>query len=212
MTKALPPTLIRLLAGLLTVAAATACQRDAPEPGPLTSAELERAQALGDSATSQLVGALGGQLQQALQEGGPEHAMAFCAGMAQTLTDSVSARLGTETVVSRTALRVRNPRNRPDATDVEVLERFTAALQAGETLPAGVVETAAGGHTVRYYRPLMTGEVCTACHGPPEALAPGVLELVRRHYPDDQAVGFQVGELRGAVRVSLPRSRLAPEG
>jgi hypothetical protein len=201
----------RALLVAAALAAVTACGRDRSSPTPLTAAETARAEALGDSATGALVGALGARLQQALGEGGAPNAMEFCAGMAQTLTDSVAARLGEATRVGRTALRVRNPRNGPDSTDVRVLERLTASVAAGDPLPSGVVEPGPG-QTVRYYRPLPTQAFCTSCHGPVDELDPAVLALLREHYPEDQAVGFREGDLRGVVRVIMARSRLQPGG
>jgi hypothetical protein len=41
--------------------------------------------------------------------------------------------------------------------------------------------------------------MCLRCHGP--AVAPEVLAAVRRLYPDDEAVGFGEGDIRGAVSV-----------
>jgi hypothetical protein len=44
------------------------------------------------------------------------------------------------------------------------------------------------------------GEVCLVCHG--SNLAPEVAENIERLYPEDQARGFELGELRGAVTIT----------
>jgi hypothetical protein len=60
--------------------------------------------------------------------------------------------------------------------------------------------------TLRLLRPIVMGEPCLACHGPVEGINPRVLELIRAAYPEDLAVGYQAGDLRGAVSVLLRRS------
>lgn len=50
-----------------------------------------------------------------------------------------------------------------------------------------------------------TAEACLGCHG--EKIKPELVELIDRHYPQDQARGFREGDLRGAFTLSraLPR-------
>jgi hypothetical protein len=50
--------------------------------------------------------------------------------------------------------------------------------------------------------------LCVNCHGPRDALAPGVAEILDAEYPDDRATGYRPGDLRGLVRVSIPRERV----
>jgi hypothetical protein len=51
--------------------------------------------------------------------------------------------------------------------------------------------------------------MCLNCHGEPDKdIKPENLALIRRLYPQDQATGFQLGELRGAWRIDFPASSL----
>ena len=54
----------------------------------------------------------------------------------------------------------------------------------------------------RYMKAIPTGEPCLACHG--TALAPDVAETLARVYPDDQATGFDLGDIRDAFSIELP--------
>jgi hypothetical protein len=54
-------------------------------------------------------------------------------------------------------------------------------------------------------RALPTQGLCLGCHGPVEQLAPGVAERLKALYPDDRAVGYSLGQLRGAM--TLRRSQ-----
>jgi hypothetical protein len=49
----------------------------------------------------------------------------------------------------------------------------------------------------------MVASPCLACHGDPEAIDPQVKRLLAERYPDDTAVGYKPGDLRGAVSVSV---------
>lgn len=185
-----------------SLATEEASAADAPaEPD---SAQRAHAREVGGEATAALVQTLGGQLQAALREGGAVHAVDFCADRAQALTDSVSRELGPHVRVSRTALRVRNPTNAPDPVDRRVLEELMALQASGSELPGHAVRSASGGEELRFYRPLPTAEACVTCHGPVETLDPELLELIRDRYPQDEAVGFQEGDLRGVVKVTMP--------
>lgn len=56
-----------------------------------------------------------------------------------------------------------------------------------------------------YVEPILTQPLCLTCHG--KVLAPEVAARIRELYPEDEAVGFEVGDLRGVFWVELP----APE-
>ena len=75
--------------------------------------------------------ALQNSVQQAMQQGGPLQAVASCQVQAPILT---AAHSPSPWQVGRTALRLRNPANQPDAWEQEVLQRFAARAAAGEPL------------------------------------------------------------------------------
>lgn len=170
-----------------------------------TATEIERATELGRSAATRLAGTLVEQLSAQLQAGGVESAIEFCSAEAMALTDAVSEELGTLDV-KRTATRLRNPDNAPDGLERAALAHFQREMAAG-TLPDGWVQTV-GDDELRYYQPLMVSEMCTQCHGPVADLQPGVRERLDELYPEDQAVGYAPGDLRGLIRVVVPREIL----
>lgn len=162
--------------------------------------------ARGDPAAMSLVRTLGGRLNAAVAARGPAGAVEFCAGEALTLTDSVSDALGQGWEVKRTSRRTRNPRNAPDSLEAEALRYFHAAVEAGQDPGSWVQRTPDGDY--RYYIPLRTGPMCLQCHGEGPELDPAVREVLQRRYPADQATGYADGDLRGLVRVTVPRSSL----
>jgi hypothetical protein len=60
-----------------------------------------------------------------------------------------------------------------------------------------------GARGTGYVEPIYLSPLCVTCHG--EAVEPALLERIRALYPDDAAVGFRVGELRGLFWAIAPR-------
>jgi hypothetical protein len=145
------------------------------------------------------------ELETALQKGGPAAGVRICKEVAQKVTQDVGAREGV--TVRRTALRVRNPDNRPDDFERAWLERAQQELAAGrEVLPAYEVERRSdGARQLRHLRPIVfPGGICSQCHGRSDEISQEVRDLLRVQYPDDRATGFAPGDLRGAISVKVP--------
>lgn len=111
------------------------------------------------------------------------------------------------TAVKRTSLRVRNPASLPDNADLAALLSIQTAMADGNTPPGMLVqhlEASAGAPAEwRVYRPMITTAACLACHGPVDALTPGVKAKLERIYPGDKATGYAANEWRGVIRVSI---------
>jgi len=179
--------LVLLLASIVHPAAA-----DDPAPWVLDSRAA--AQALG--------GRLMGELTAALADS-PAAAIEVCSARAPQIAAEESAARGAR--IGRTALRFRNPANAPSEWQRRALESLAESLAAGAdpaTLEYTEVATAGDMGERRWMKPIMTGPLCLTCHG--TTLAPEVVAAVEASYPQDRAVGFSAGELRGAFYVVWP--------
>lgn len=151
-----------------------------------------------------IAGEFGTELRTALQDamaaGGPLAAIRVCNEDAPRIAAAAAERSGA--TVGRTSLQLRNPDNRPDTHERMVLEEF-AAVMAGNPggPPPERLDTLADGR-VRFMSAIVVQPPCLACHG--DALAPPVAEAIDVLYPDDQARGYQVGDLRGAFTITWP--------
>ncbi len=128
----------------------------------------------------------------AMQAGGPAKAVEACRLSAPQIAAEHSKSPWT---VGRTALKVRNPANAPDAWERRVLELFAARAQAGEPL-ANLVHAETVDGEFRMMKAIATGEPCLACHG--KQIEPALAAVIDVGYPHDEARGFALGELRGA--------------
>jgi Protein of unknown function (DUF3365) len=134
----------------------------------------------------------------ALKAEGPLGAIAACNTLAPELSEKLTEESSFE--VFRTASKVRNPDNAADAWEQEVLDKFAAEIARGVD-PSKLEHyektiTKEGQKFFRYMRPIVTGEVCLTCHGPD--VKSDVKAEIAKFYPDDKALGYRIGEMRGA--------------
>ena len=110
--------------------------------------------------------------------------------------------------VGRTSLKLRNSNNQADEWESKQLAIFEEKIKAGanpKTLMANeVVTSAAGDKQFRFMKAIPTGKLCLNCHG--SKIAPKLKSAINQHYPEDKAIGFNLGDLRGAFTLtkSLP--------
>ncbi len=190
----------------LVLAAPFACGE--PEPQEITAQQRSRLVQIGGSAAATLSQELTGHLQAALQEGGPGHAIEFCSTEAMPATQRAAAQLGQGIGLKRTSFRYRNPDNAPDRAEEAALRYFEERIAEGGEIPGHYLQRV-GPDEFRFYKPLFVADLCVNCHGPREGLAPEVIRVLDERYPDDQAVGFQPGDFRGVIRVSVPEGGLS---
>jgi hypothetical protein len=140
-----------------------------------------------------------------ITKGGPESAIAVCREKAPAMAKAASEKSGW--AIRRVSLKNRNPKAVPDAWEKTVLEDFDRRVAAGEkpaALEKGEVVTVDGKQMYRYMKALPTQELCVQCHGPIEKISPAVQGKLKELYPDDQATGFNVGAIRGAITIKKP--------
>ena len=191
-------SLVLLLAALIFVG----CSRTPVEETVADPDEQQIARA--EAAADALLTDLAGHLVAGLNDSGPLKTIEVCAEEAQVIAAGYSSE---DLTVRRVSLEVRNPLDAPDSWETERLLEL-AELAKQYNLPhrlVEVVETEAG-RELRYLKPLTIAPPCLNCHGDPEAMSEDVLAKLAELYPGDQALGYQVGDLRGAVsvRMALP--------
>lgn len=146
----------------------------------------------------QFVGQLKPQLKNAMQEGGPTHAIEVCASVAPKIADSLSAESGW--LVKRVSLKSRNAsRAVPDTWESAVLKQFDTRQAAGEKASA-LHHGETTGDQYRFMQAQGVEPVCLLCHG--DNLAEPVRATLQQYYPDDWATGYSLGQVRGAISLT----------
>lgn len=148
-------------------------------------------------AVQALAGKLKGELEAAMQAGGPVEALSVCQTKAPELAKAISAEKGVE--IKRVSLKNRNPQmGVPNDWQTKVLNEFDAKKAAGED-PANIAYAEVVGNEFRFMKAIPTAAVCLQCHG--AELSPAVSAKLTELYPQDRATGYKEGDLRGAFVV-----------
>jgi hypothetical protein len=182
----------RYLAALCVAALMPAC---------LSAFDEEKELSQAKQATALFAKALKSQLVAAMQSGGALEAIEVC----HTKANSIASRISQETGMhlSRLSVKNRNPGNAAEGWQLEILDTFQQRSNAGES-PAALTwyettETATGPE-FRFMQAIPTGGVCLQCHG--STIAPEVADKLAELYPEDKAVGYSEGDIRGAFLVT----------
>ena len=126
-----------------------------------------------------------------IEEKGLVAAAEFCSAHAQDLTDSLSEVLGYS--IRRVSDKHRNPKNSLDTYDLEVMQAFRVSKEAGNMSTAQLNNA-----NKTYYKPILLGmPVCLKCHGTIQERDAEAYEVIRRVYPADLAIDYELGDLRG---------------
>ncbi len=156
----------------------------------------QKAKAISAEAFSQLSAAL----TQAIQRGGVAEAIQVCKLQALPITDSVAGKYGIS--LQRIALKTRNPLNLANSTEKQIFRDWKAQMEAGND-PAAVI-LHEGDSLIWYGAIRLANPVCLQCHGEPgKDISTENLKIIRAAYPEDQATGFVMGDLRGAWKIGF---------
>jgi len=177
------------LIGLL--AWSTGCRQQSPAETFVID-ETQKARAM--AAKELLFQRLSGRLMEVMMADGPVAAIEVCSREAKEIAVKVGEETGVE--IGRTSLRLRNSANqppgwvkplmRPDATEpqfVKVDDDHDGALL-----------------------PIKLQAQCVICHGPKDQIFDPVADQLAKLYPDDAAIGFNEGDLRGWFWITLPHA------
>ena len=155
----------------------------------------------------ELLGQLGQKLKAAMSTDGPVAAVSVCKESAPAIARQLS--IANDAKVTRVGTRVRNQNmGIPNAWQKEALTQFEARLSQGEKAPDieywQVADNGHGKSELRYAKAIAIQPQCLSCHGSAQDIAAPLTEKLRIEYPNDQATGYSVGQLRGAVVVTRP--------
>ncbi len=166
--------------------------------------EMDSVIKTGQEVSTTLLKTLGKNLKKEMKAGGPIAAASFCTTKAYDLTESVDKKYGKEISVKRISLKERNPANKAVGDELIILDAMDKMQKSGVVLPEYFVERV-NKETYKYYRPLsINKQVCLKCHGNVQN-NPKLSNYLNKTYPHDKATGYEFGDLRGAVVVTIKK-------
>jgi len=144
------------------------------------------------TAVNALASEMMGELTAALDSGDAGAAIAVCKEKAPGVAANINATYGVQ--IGRTSHKLRNEANvAPGWADP-----YIADLAEDPTYLAGP------NGELGALLPIKLRAECQMCHGPVEGIDEGIMAAISEVYPDDQALGFVEGDLRGWFWVEAP--------
>lgn len=174
----------------------------------LTEAEiLEEAMIWGDSISTEAQSQLLSALQKAIAENGVPGAVDFCSVQALPILTSVGEKYGVS--IRRASNRSRNPKDNPTEEEKEILDAYEFNAEKGNTSEPNI-QKFENGEVYLYTKAIMIpGGFCLSCHGEPgKEINTETLEKLTELYPQDNAKGHKVGDLRGMWSIRIPKSEV----
>ena len=168
---------------------------------PLLAQSSDKMSALKGEAISivkQFGGTLKPHLKGALDKAGPVEAIKVCSEQAPAIAKQLTQKTGWK--VGRVSLKARNSTSAiPDAWEKKVLQQFDERQAKGESAKKMAYAEIVDGQ-FRFMKAQGVEPLCLTCHG--DKLTSEVQEALKLHYPEDSALGYSLGQIRGAFSLT----------
>lgn len=192
-------TTIPVLAAILLLAR---CTNQPSADTALSDEERKVYTEKGQAIAAATFAALSSRLTTAIEENGIAGAMDYCNLVALPLVDSLSG--VHNATIRRTSLKVRNAKDAPQDWEQGILTDFEKAVQAGQDLKPVVKQL--DENTVAFAAPIKVMPLCLKCHGSVgQDIAESDYLKIRELYPQDQAINYKEGDLRGMWSITFKR-------
>ena len=148
---------------------------------------------------------LASRLKEVVQEEGIAEALKYCNVNAYPIVDSLEDAYNTK--VKRASFKTRNPGDTPNKMEGSIIADYLQQIGNGITPEA---KTILDEENVHYFKPIIiSAELCLKCHG---QIGSDILEenyeIIKELYPDDNATGHKLGDLRGIWSLSFKKEVL----
>ncbi|WP_157470336.1 Tll0287-like domain-containing protein [Cyclobacterium amurskyense] len=177
----------------------------------LGEAEItEHAMEWGDEISMAAQKELMGVLQKAIEENGAEEAVGFCNTEALKITKKVADKYKVN--IRRVSVKNRNPQNSPNEKELELLDAYAYNVNNNVDNHANI-QKLDDGQTLLYTKAItIPNGLCLNCHGEPgKEINESTLEKINSLYPEDKAIDFKVGDLRGMWSIKMPKKEVVKD-
>jgi hypothetical protein len=137
---------------------------------------------------------LSSHLMEQMKLGGPQQAVPFCNVKAMPIISKMEDKFNV--TIKRTSNKLRNSENKATERELEIINKYQALLDQGKELTP-IVELNKNNQK-HYFAPIQLNSKCLTCHGKlEEKLSVKTDSLIKSLYPNDKAIGYNEGDLRG---------------
>ena len=104
--------------------------------------------------------------------------------------------------VKRVSAKYRNPADKPDDFEQEVMQMLASRPAAGGDEYFRWTDDN-GKSSFRYMQAIRVKATCLNCHGDRDKFSDDLKKVLDEKYPDDHAYGFSIDDYRGAYSVKI---------
>lgn len=150
-----------------------------------------------------VAGALQTTLMKKIKEEGFPKAALFCSTNATALAKEASKNLDKTIKLKRITDKPRNEKAQATKEQLAVFEEIKTKLAKGQKVEMLVKEISSNHYQV--YKPIKIKKPCLNCHGDEATRNKQAYEAISKNYPNDKAIGYKLGDFRGAFLVDIIR-------
>ncbi len=175
----------------------------------LNAENFEQDVAKGKNASNLLLKTLGSELKKQIETGNILQAVDFCSKQAFDLTNQINQNLEKGISVKRVSMKNRSSVNLPNQDEAKIIAMFEKN-NSQEPILTKVENNQKGSNdeVYKFYQPIkIANEMCLKCHGTVEDMPEAVRKKIHELYPQDLATGYKMGDLRGAVIVTINKNK-----
>ncbi|WP_372768034.1 DUF3365 domain-containing protein [Lutibacter sp.] len=146
--------------------------------------------------------ALSEKLTEQMKTGGAAKAIPFCNVEALPLTKQLSEKYNV--TIKRTSDKLRNQKNKPSERESKIIDSYQKLISEHKEI-APIVEMDSNNNK-HFYAPITVKANCLVCHGiVKEFVTVKTDSIIKSLYPNDKAVGYLEGELRGIWSIAFKK-------
>jgi len=166
--------------------------------------DLKQVKKIGTEISAKVLQTLGKKLKQHLKKDGLIEGAKFCSLNAYDLTNEIDKKYGDDVHVKRISTKYRNMANAPTEDESKILNAIATLNEEEVILPPYFIEQV-NRDTYKYYKPLVISKgICLECHGDIKK-GKAITTFIDKAYPHDKARGYKIGDMRGAVLVTIKK-------
>ena len=197
----------RITIFILAIAlAAAGCTRKDKKTALSEEDLIQLATQKGDEVSQTTQTVLASKLKQVIESEGIPHALKYCNVNAYPIVDSLEKAY--KISIKRASIKTRNPEDAPTPVEASIIDQYLDEIERGET-PGVVIKTEE--KDILYFKPIiLSAALCLRCHG---QIGTDILNehhtIIENLYPEDNATGHKMGDLRGIWSIGFEKKDLA---
>ena len=146
--------------------------------------------------------ALSEKLTEQMKTGGTAKAIPFCNVEALPLTQQLSEKYNV--TIKRTSDKLRNQKNKPTERELKIIDSYQELISEHKEI-APILEVDSNNNK-HFYAPITVKANCLVCHGKvDEFVTVKTDSIIKSLYPNDKALGYIEGELRGIWSITFKK-------